>query len=176
MQLAWEQGWDVDSYSGVSSATMALELSGFTSTPMSFHGFSSREGSKQKEFLKKDLAKRGSHIWFEPPHRVEKVLHLLKEIWPENEIFIGRELTKTYQSLHRFKLKNLDQNEIVYKGEFALVLSQKSSKKEVINDELIELAEDIKLKGPAQKKVAKLMAKILGLSAKELYGNWNKEK
>jgi len=53
---------EIDSYSGVSSPIMALELSGLPPMPFTFHGFLPRDkGPKENIFL---TLNRGTHIFF----------------------------------------------------------------------------------------------------------------
>ena len=175
VELAWEHDWPIDSYSGISALTLALELSGFPSVPLTFHGFISRENNKREEFIEHKLAQKGTHLWFESPHRVSKFIDSIAAKWPKNEIFIGRELTKKFQSIERLELKDWEKvrRDLVFKGEFVLgFLQNDDSSLLKIDKQIYELADKIKQEGPSKKQVSKLIAKLLGENSKELYSKW----
>ena len=47
-------------------------------------------------------------IFFVSPHRVLKILEFLNEIYgSDQEIFIGRELTKLYETIYKERLQDL---------------------------------------------------------------------
>lgn len=165
VRAALEQGMELDSYSGVSSVVMALELSGLPPHPFHFHGFVAREESKKHIGLKSAQAIGGQHIYFESPHRLEKSLKLLKKIDPEAQVFLGRELSKKFQSCYRFKASDYEQQEIKYKGEFVLcvVFSALESAMDVAEGaELKKLAETYLDSGGGTKALAKVLAKASG--------------
>ena len=66
-------------------------------------------------------------VFFESPHRVEKVLQFFVDNCPEREVFVARELTKTFEHLYRGKpadaLAALRADAV--KGEFTVVLGRK---------------------------------------------------
>ncbi len=172
---ARKSGIEIDSYSGVSSPIMALELSGLPPMPFTFHGFLPRDrGPKENIFLN---LLRGTHIFFEAPHRVEETLETLEKLNLNIQVFIVRELSKKFQASHSFlsnewtKMKS----EVNFKGEFVLVIHQPTEQK-IGGRELKSLAQEILDKGAAPKLLSKLLGEILDRSTKDIYAELNREK
>lgn len=161
------QGGEVESYSGISAVTMALELSGLPSIPFTFHGFLARDEGPIKHRLEE--LKNGTHIFFESPHRLDKLLEILNEMFPKADLVILKELTKPFQTIWRGSCESLfkKMDEMVIKGEFVLVLYLKESdlpplKLEQQFNHWIE-------NGGGQKDLAKILSDILRKPTKEIY-------
>jgi len=155
---------------GVSAPTVALELSGLPPIPFHFHGFIPREKGKIKEFFESINGQQGTHLFFESPHRIKTTLDILSKTLPESQVSVGRELTKTYETVHRFKASeysSLKEN-ILEKGEFTIAVhSEKQSG--VNNSKILKLAQDCLERKAHPKTVSKLLSAILGKDQKELY-------
>ena len=98
---AYKRGLKIESYSGVSSPIMALELSGLPPIPFHFHGFLPREDAKKTKIFNELTI--GTHIYFEAPTRIEDTLDLLSEVLPQVEVAVVRELSKKFEQVLRFK-------------------------------------------------------------------------
>jgi len=162
-----EQGHSLRGLPGVNSVTSALELSGLPPHPHTFHGFLPREEEKKKLLLQ-GLSK-GTHLFFESPQRVEKSLWQMSEWTPLYEISVCRELTKTYESVYRFKASEFlsIKEQMVFKGEFVIVVYcplQNNLK----YTQLEKLTRDYMAKS-TPKKLAKIFSEILGTPSKEIY-------
>ena len=76
-----------------------LVASGFRSDKFFFHGFLSPKSGKRK----RDLIKMGdieaTHIIYESPYRLIKLLDNIIEIFPKKMICIGKELTKINETI-----------------------------------------------------------------------------
>lgn len=170
---AYKEGLEIDSYSGVSSVIMALELSGLPPIPFTFHGFLPREdGKKNKEFSNLTT---GTHLFFEAPTRVEDTLDLLSKNFPDLQIALVRELSKKFQQVLRFKSddwKKAKEN-LVLKGEFILLIHQPKGLSG--NNDLKIFAQEIIDRGASPKLLAKLLSEILECPTKEVYGLLNRQ-
>ena len=95
--------------------------------------------------------------------------HLSSEL-PEWSFAICRELTKTFQSVYRFRGSEWPdiKSEVVEKGEF-VILAHNSQKKMAASSEVTSLAEEILRKGAKPKLLSKLLAEITGENSKEIY-------
>ena len=127
---AIENEIDIEIIPGISAVTVASVLANFD-IHFSFGGFFKFKTEQRKNQLRN--LKSGTHIFFASPHRIENELADIKEVFGENiEVFLGRELTKKFESIYRGTIKEvialLDKN---YKGEFTVVISVP---KEVKND------------------------------------------
>lgn len=165
---AYEEGIKVESYSGVSSPIMALELSGLPPIPFQFHGFLPRESGKRIKIF--ENLGHGTHIFFEAPTRVEGTLDELSGVKPDADIAVVRELSKKFEQVMKFKGSEWKdkKSEVNFKGEFIFLVHNKESKSGN-SSELKNLAEDILEKGATPKQLAKLLGEILDRPTKEIY-------
>ncbi len=172
---AWKKGLKVESYSGVSSPIMALELSGLPPIPFHFHGFLPRENGKRGRAFH-DLDS-GTHIFFEAPTRIDETLDQLAIERPTVEVALVRELSKKFEQVVRFKANEwaLKKSEVTFKGEFILLLHEAGMKTKAVG-EIAGLAEDILNKGASPKLLAKLLASILDRPTKDIYAHLNRSK
>lgn len=165
---AYENGIKVESYSGVSSPIMALELSGLPPIPFQFHGFLPRESGKRVKIF--ENLGQGTHIFFEAPTRVEGTLDELSSVKPDADIAVVRELSKKFEQVIKFKGSEWKskKEEVNFKGEFIFLVHNK----ETIggnSSELRDLANEILEKGATPKQLAKLIGEILDRPTKEVY-------
>ncbi len=175
VQAALLEGIKVESYSGISAVTMALELSALPPIPFTFHGFLPREAGKIKSQIESlDL---GTHIFFESPHRVEESCNLLETFYPNLDVVLLKELTKTYQSIYRFKARDWMKikGDVVFKGEFVLVLYQPQEKAQM-GEEALNLAQEVLSSGGAYKPLSKLLSLVLNEAPKKIYQELVKNK
>lgn len=175
IQAAYQRGISVESYSGVSSPIMALELSGLPPIPFQFHGFLPRESGKRKKIFQ-DVG-YGTHIFFEAPTRIEETLDELSEVRPEADVCVVRELSKKFQQVMKMKAGNWARKkaDMTFKGEFVF-LFHNNELKGSSNLELKELAQEIVAEGAAPKKIAKLLGLILDRPTKEIYSEISRQK
>ena len=172
---AYERGLKIESYSGVSSPIMALELSGLPPIPFQFHGFLPRESGKKIKFFKQ--AGHGTHIFFEAPTRVEETLNELAQVRPLLDICVVRELSKKFEQVIKFKGHewSTKKTEVNFKGEFVVIFHNPDLTMESSGVPK-EMALEMLSKGANTKQVAKLIAFILDRNAKEVYSELNAQK
>ncbi len=167
---ALRRGIPIESFPGVTSPIVALELSGLPPYPFHFFGFFPRVTKKQKEVMETLKGIKGTHILFEAPTRVKQTLEVLTSEFPEQSFCVARELTKQYQSIYRFKGNDYSniESDIVEKGEFVILFCNQSVES-ISALELKKIASQILEKGAKPKLVAKLVGEILGEDDKEIY-------
>lgn len=173
IKAALAAGYEIDTYSGISSVIVALELSGLPPIPFAFDGFLPRENGKKKEVIMN--LSYGTHFFFEAPTRIEDTLNLVSEIHPEMEVAVMRELTKKFQTVHRFIAKNWKAENINPKGEFVLGLYQKTASRGTLTKQQ-ELAREVLNSGGSPKSLAKLLAEVLEGNTKDIYAELEKKK
>jgi len=161
---------NLQSASGISSLIYALELSGLPSNPFSFHGFIGRSVKDIKTFSETVKSQYGTHIFFEGVSRVEKTLDQLCLELGSLDFVVARELTKTFEEVHRFKGENFStiKKDFVFKGEFVILIHNPNSTK-MSSSELVDLANDVIDSGAKGKSLAKLLAKITNQNTKDIY-------
>jgi 16S rRNA (cytidine1402-2'-O)-methyltransferase len=171
-----EEGFEIESIPGITSVILTLELSGLPPNPFSFYGFFPRENDKRKMRAEEINSKKGTYLFFESPNRIKTLFDYLHvNLSGDIKCFIGRELTKQYESHHRFDLKDWPtiSEEIKYKGEFVLALYN-STDKLILSDELGDLCRDYLEGNRGTKQLSKVFANILGKRPKEIYQLLNK--
>lgn len=87
---------------GPSAVTTALSVAGFPADQFHFWGFPPKKGLKRGEFFKTIADNQDTQVWFSTPHAILKDLNQLKEYLNDQRlIFIGREMTKIFESYYR---------------------------------------------------------------------------
>lgn len=172
---AYEQGIKVESYSGVSSPIMALELSGLPPIPFQFHGFLPRESGKRSRIFSE--VGYGTHIFFEAPTRIEETLDELAQVRPDAEVAVVRELSKKFEQVIKLKASEWPskKSEVNFKGEF-IFLFHNRDQKGASSSELKGLAQELLEKGAGPKQLAKLLGEILERPTKEVYNELTRQK
>ena len=159
---------------GPSSLVAAFSVSGIESTQFQFYGFLPNASSKAKKLLQKIYNQPLPTIFFESPHRILKTLSLVKDIFgPNHEIFVGRELTKIYETIYKDNVLSvigrLERYPKEQKGEFVSILTPPI--KEIENNETIPINEALKLmmKELPLNQSVKLISSIFKKNRKEVY-------
>lgn len=108
---------------GPSAMATALSVCGFPLQQFTGYGFLPLKNGRQT-ILQKMVGDSRPAVFFESPHRIEKVLQYFVDNCPEREVFVARELTKTFEHLYRgLPAKVLaDLRADAVKGEFTVVL------------------------------------------------------
>ena len=114
IKKSYENNIQVIPVPGVSSVTCGLSVCGFNSSDFRFIGFFHKD--------KIDIIKNTSStvVFFESPKRIKETLNLLKNIINNRQVFIGREMTKTYETYYYFNLNNIPLIEEL--GEFIIII------------------------------------------------------
>lgn len=127
IRQAIEKDVEIEVIPGVSATLTTLVLSSFD-THFKFHGFLKPKSGQRINQLKK--LEPGTHIFFASPHRILGELDDIAEALGEDtNIFIGRELTKKFESHYRgtvLEVKEKVKDEI--KGEFTVAIEVKKRK------------------------------------------------
>jgi len=149
---------------GPSALTTLLSSSGIQGG-VTFIGFLPyKKTEKQNLLLSMSSLIEPPHTlaFFESPQRIINTLEMISELMPESIVVIGRELTKIYEEILKFKAKDYPKD-IKEKGEFTVLL--KFDKKYNNNNKVSDF--DPSTGGP--RKVASILANYLNIKPKEAY-------
>lgn len=115
---------------GVSALTTLLSVSGFPDKNVIFGGFLSKKPGRRINELTRLREFEGIIIIYESPHRIKKTLTDISEVFNDREIFIGREMTKTFEEFLYIKPGGMDEilSRLTDKGEFAIAVLNKEMK------------------------------------------------
>lgn len=165
VRAALAKGHELETLPGVSSVLVALELSGLPPHPFYFHAFLSRD---EKNF--NFLAMKGTHLFFESPERVVATTDRMVKAWPNCDFVLARELTKKFETVHRFKASEWEnvKKELMCKGEFVVAVYSEGKEDAFLDSRVKEVAESC-LENPGTKNLSKLLALLLKRDSKEIY-------
>jgi len=124
VKRALEEGVGVQSLPGPSAVLAALTVSGLPMDRFVFEGFLPLKKKRQTR-LKELAEEKRTIVLYESPHRIEKTLRELHEVFGNRKAVVARELTKMYEEVIRGNLKDLAQmaEKKKWKGEITLVIA-----------------------------------------------------
>jgi 16S rRNA (cytidine1402-2'-O)-methyltransferase len=150
---------------GANAAITAFAASGYEGAFL-FYGFLSKD--KRKKELEKLLQEKHYVIFYEAPHRIEKLLVEIGAIDSQRELFLAKEISKKFQTFYKNKVSNLRLENT--KGEWVVIVAPATSDKVELS---IEEIKDLEI---SDKIKSKLLAKSGIKTAKEWYNELTKEK
>ena len=159
---------------GPSALTTAFSAAGISSNQFQFVGFLPSTQSKCKKTLQDIFSMNMTTIFYESPRRIIKTLATIVDIFgPEQEVVIGRELTKLFETIYKDKaislLDRISQNPNDQKGEFVIILSRTEKKPPTQSDISEEHLLKVLLSELPLNQAVKLTATILKKRKKEVY-------
>ncbi|MAR77407.1 MAG: 16S rRNA (cytidine(1402)-2'-O)-methyltransferase [Gammaproteobacteria bacterium] len=171
---AHKKNINVSPIPGASSVISALSVSGFASKDFKFTGFLPKKQNQKIEFLKKNINKNYSLVFFESPKRVIKTLEDLKNIYNGKEIIITREITKIYEDIGIDSIDNwIDlyrNNQEKIKGEFVFIIPRIEQKKNTLSDNEIEDFLQLLLQNSiSYKSAVQITSKYFDLNKNKIY-------
>ncbi len=108
---------------GPSAVVSALSVSGFATDHFTFLAFPPLKG--RENFWKRVLAREGTFVFYESPHRTKKALEeLIKLGAGERPCVVARELTKKFETVYRGNVAQvLEKLPAVIKGEIVIIIA-----------------------------------------------------
>lgn len=110
---------------GVSAIATAVSVSGIRETPFIFYGFLPHKKGRKK-ILGELLSYGKNIILYESVHRFMRLLDDILDINENQEIFVGRELTKIYEDIKVDNVKKIkefyEKDKSKLKGEFVVII------------------------------------------------------
>jgi 16S rRNA (cytidine1402-2'-O)-methyltransferase len=125
VNAARDKGIDIIPIPGPSSILAALVVSGFPTDRFCFEGYLPRTSGKLERLFKELSSEQRTMIFFETSFRILKSLKIMKEIFGDREIFVGRELTKKFEEKIRGPISDVltaFENRSI-KGEIVIVVA-----------------------------------------------------
>ncbi len=158
---------------GPCAAVAALSASGLPTDRFRFEGFlPSKQGQREKR-LSDLAAESATLVFYEAPHRLQEALEAMAAAFGEQrEAVLARELTKTFETVHRASLGELlqwvraDANQS--RGEIVLLVAGARARESEISAEVLGLLRRIALDLPA-KQAAAIVSDCTGVRKKILY-------
>ena len=116
-----DAGYNVVPISGSSAVLDALVASGLSPQPFVFYGFLPVSDKESRAQLNQLKAYPYTLVFYEAPHRIQKTIRRMQEVFGDRNACIARELTKRYEEFLRGTLSELAEVEDL-KGEIVLVV------------------------------------------------------
>ena len=125
VRAAIAAGFRVESVPGPSALVAALTVSGLSTDEFHFIGFLPHKSGQRRKRLEGLRAVPGTLVLYESPYRIQKLLEELRDIYPDRQVVLGRELTKKFEEYLRGTpvelLTALQQRTL--KGEFVVMIA-----------------------------------------------------
>ncbi|QWE22681.1 16S rRNA (cytidine(1402)-2'-O)-methyltransferase [Polynucleobacter sp. AP-Jannik-300A-C4] len=163
---------------GASAVSSAISASGSVMLPsegrFQFLGFWPNKAKERSTFIKDIRSNSKASIFFESPHQIRETLMMInKELEPERQILVGRELTKKFEQLVSLTAADvpawLDKAESL-KGEFiVLVAGRQANADEAPEHSTLLVWANALSPYLGSKEIAAVLAQTLGLSKKDAY-------
>jgi 16S rRNA (cytidine1402-2'-O)-methyltransferase len=124
VKAAIAAGFRVESVPGASALVAALTASGLPTDEFHFAGFLAHKSGQRRRKLEELKACPGTLVLYESPYRIEKLLVELKDIFPQRQVVLARELTKKFEEyLRGTAAELLDRaGNRTWKGEFVVLV------------------------------------------------------
>ena len=167
-----DSGFNVVAIPGVAAFLPALITSGIAPYPFFFFGFLSNKEGKRISELKELSDIKNTLVFYETPHRIEKSLRNMIDIFGDREISISREITKKFEEVFRGKISKYLNEDKVIKGEYVIVVSGKFEEDE-INE--VALVQDLLENGFSKKEAILKISKEYNLPKNDLYEKVHKK-
>jgi len=107
VRMAVEAGVEVIPIPGPSAVVTLLSVSGLATDRFVFEGFLPLKGGKKKRRLEGLMEEERTMIFYESPHRTQKTLALMLEVFGDRRAALGREMTKVFEEVARGRLSDL---------------------------------------------------------------------
>ncbi len=129
VQKAHQNNHTIIPLPGASALTTALSCAGISDGPILFHGFPPAKKSQRRKLLHSLSYADYYSVFYESPHRIADLLKDALEILGDIQVFIARELTKSYEELKLISLKHASENaeESPNRGEYVVIFSPTQS-------------------------------------------------
>jgi len=131
VQAARAGGFRVESVPGPCALVAALTASGLSAKEFHFAGFLPHKSGQRRNRLQALNTLPGTLVLYESPYRVTKLLEELRDICPEREVVLAREVTKKFEEYLRGSpaaiLLHLEKRAI--RGEFVVLIGGVKSEK-----------------------------------------------
>lgn len=171
-----DSGFNVVALPGATAFVPALTSSGLPPSPFLFYGFLQTKESKIIHELNKLKSFPSTMIFYEAPHRIQKTLEYMLQVFGNRKITIHREISKLHEEICRGTIQELIPIVSNLKGEFVLVVD---GNHDVVDYSSMSVLEHVRLyldDGMSEKDAIKLVAKERGVAKSIIYKEYHDNK
>ena len=172
-KTAIEEGFNVVCLPGPTAVIPAIVMSGLAGGPFTFYGFLNSKESKRKNELESLKNQTFPIAFYEAPHRIEKTIKSIIDVFGNRKAAIVREISKKYEEVIRGDLNYLLKEIPNIKGEIVLVVDGNHETKTFdnlsIKDHVNLYIED----GLSSKEAIKKVAKERNIPKSNVYNEYH---
>lgn len=172
VKAALEHQIKISVISGPSALLNALAGSGLPSDHFYFHGFLESKESVRKNQLQELFTKKETLIFYEAPHRIQKTLKAMAEVFGDRKACIARELTKKHEEFIRGNIEELSQiDPETLKGEMVIVVEGNNEETApIVDDEkILKFVKSLTDVGLSTKDAIRQASAVLKVSKNYIY-------
>ncbi len=173
VHLALAAGVPVVPLPGANAGLTGLVASGMDTTAFTFAGFLPKTKKHRLPVLKKMKEYTGTLIFYEAPHRIEKVLAEMEEVFGDRTITLCRELTKKHEEYIRGTLSEVRAGLAVTgaRGEFVILVAgcEAHIERNFGSEEYIIMVTRLMAEGINKKDSIRIVAECCGVPKREVY-------
>ena len=171
VRKATEQGYNVVPISGCNAMLNALVASGLIVQPFVFVGFLPPSSSLCKKKLQEYVNYPMTLVFYEAPHRIEKMLKACLEVLGDRECSLARELTKVHEEFLRGTISEILEEADGLKGEMVICIAGNSdeSKKDIDAGFILDTVREAIARGMSTSDAVKETAKKLNIPKNKVY-------
>ena len=114
---------NIISLPGPSAFTTALVASGFDLSKFTFYGFLKNTKAELNIIKNSKLVS----IIYEAPHRLFQTLEIIKDLIPDRNLCVAKEITKINENYYRGTAEELLRMDILPKGEFIIIIDKNTN-------------------------------------------------
>lgn len=171
VRKATEQGYNVVPISGCNAMLNALVASGLIVQPFIFIGFLPPSSSLCKKKLQEYVNYPMTLVFYEAPHRIEKMLKACLEVLGDRECSLARELTKVHEEFLRGTISEILEEADGLKGEMVICIAGNSDepKKDIDAGFILDTVREAISRGMSTSDAVKETAKKLNIPKNKVY-------
>jgi 16S rRNA (cytidine1402-2'-O)-methyltransferase len=165
------QGYNVVPVSGCSAVLNALVASGLVAQPFLFVGFLPSSNHDRVKKLQEYRAYPMTMVFYEAPHRIEKMLRSCLEVLGDRKCCLAREMTKVHEEFLRGTISEILEVTDTIKGEMVLVVdgNHDDYSKDVDMSHILRMVNESMETGMTKSEAVKDVAAKTGVPRNTIY-------
>lgn len=170
VKIVTEAGYNVVPISGANAGLNALVASGLSTDQYVFVGFLNQKFALRQRQLERLKYYPETIIIYEAPHRVEKTLQHLYEVFGDRPMCLARELTKIHEQFLRGYISEILTELTDIKGEIVLVIAGYQKPEYLLEmDDIRLMVEEEMAQGVSRSEAIRIVSKRLNISKNQIY-------
>jgi len=177
IMAANQRGIPVVPVPGPSVVITSLVISGLPADRFIYLGFLPHKSADRRRRLESIAEEPGTIVVLEAPHRLAAALKDILSLLGDREVAVCRELTKIHEEVFRGTVSQAIAHFKEPRGEFTLVIAGNRERgRPELTEDIKQQLQDLRLSGLTAKEAVSRLVKATGLSRRELYRAWIKDR